>query len=59
MLFKAVGDHLHISECDSEIILLSLVYWHGLGVYAFIAFELIRPENYSALCKSGLKQMRP
>ena len=23
------------------------------------AFELIRPENYSALCKSGLKQMRP
>jgi hypothetical protein len=23
-----------------------------------IAFELIRPENYSALCKSGLKQMR-
>ena len=33
MLFKAVGDHLHISECDSEIILLSLVYWHGLRVY--------------------------
>ena len=30
MLFKAVGDHLHISECDYEIILLSLVYWHGL-----------------------------
>ena len=29
------------------------------GVDCQCAFEFIRPENYSALCKSGLKQMRP
>jgi hypothetical protein len=32
---------------------------NAICVGHYQAFELIRPENYSALCKSGLKQMRP
>jgi hypothetical protein len=65
MLYRPICYVYHPPFFSSKIPRLKSVIdlYKGSGLQrrliSVIAFELIRPENYSALCKSGLKQMRP